>query len=213
MKINRRFLISSVTGIVAVVILIVVLMSRGNSSTSMSTNPAANGASTTTAKADGSGATTTSFESTANTVPPKPYTTPSMPLTASVSGNSSVRSGDVVKVRAEPNAGSQMYGVDARLCRGDVGISNEGAFRPTVGGNCIIDPLSPGTDAVVNLENPTPDQGIDIEFRVGAGTTTFRTQSGKDATITCGPSNPCQIVLKLQYPNGFGFQAFPVTFR
>jgi len=209
MKINRRFLISSALGIVAVIVLIVILTSRGNSSTS--TNPASSGASTTT-KANGSG-TTTSLQSTAITLPPEPYTTPSMPLKVSVSGNNGVRSGDVVKVRAEPNAGSQMYGVDARLCRGDVGISNEGAFRPTVGGNCIIDPLSPGTDAVVNLENPTPDKGLDVEFRVGTGTTTFKTQSGKDATITCGPSNPCQIVLKLQYPNGFGFQAFPVTFR
>jgi len=211
MKINRRFLISSALGIVAVIVLIVILTSRDNSSTS--TNAMVNGSSTTTAKADGSGTTTTSFQSSANTLPPKPYTTPSMPLTAKVSGNSGVRSGDVVKVRAEPNAGSQMYGIDARLCRGDVGISNEGAFRPTVGGNCIIDPLAPDTDAVVNLENPTPDKGLDVEFRVGTGTTTFKTQSGKDATITCGPSNPCQIVLKLQYPNGFGFQAFPVTFR
>lgn len=209
MKINRRFLISSALGIVAVIVLIVILTSRGNSSTS--TNPASSGASTTT-KANSS-VTTTSLQSTAKTIPPEPYTTPSMPLKVSVSGNNGVRSGDVVKVRAEPNAGSQMYGVDARLCRGDVGISNEGAFRPTVGGNCIIDPISPGTDAVVNLENPTPDKGLDVEFRVGTGTTTFKTQSGKDATITCGPSNPCQIVLKLQYPNGFGFQGFPVTFR
>lgn len=211
MKINRRLVISSALGIVAVIVLLVVLLSRDNSSTSM--NATVNGSSTTVAKADGSGTTTTSFQSSANTIPPKPYTTPSMPLSATVSGNSGVRSGDVVKVRAEPNAGSQMYGIDARLCRGDVGISNEGAFRPTVGGNCIIDPLAPDTDAVVNLENPTPDKGLDVEFRVGTGTTTFKTQSGKDATITCGPSNPCQIVLKLQYPNGFGFQAFPVTFR
>jgi hypothetical protein len=210
-KINRRLVISSALGIVAVIVLLVVLLSRDNSSTSM--NATVNGSSTTVAKADGSGTTTTSFQSSANTIPPKPYTTPSMPLSATVSGNSGVRSGDVVKVRAEPNAGSQMYGIDARLCRGDVGISNEGAFRPTVGGNCIIDPLAPDTDAVVNLENPTPDKGLDVEFRVGTGTTTFKTQSGKDATITCGPSNPCQIVLKLQYPNGFGFQAFPVTFR
>lgn len=209
MKINRRILIAAPVGIVAVVILIVVLMSGGDSSTS--TDPGGKGASTT-AKGDGSGSTT-SLQSTAKTIPPEPYTTPSMPLSIAAQGNSKVGSGDVVTVRAEPNAGSQMYGVDARLCRGDVGISNEGAFRPTVGGNCIIDPLSPGTDAVVNLENPTPEQGLDIEFRVGAGTTTFKTQSGKDVKITCGPSNPCQIVLKLQYPNGFGFQGIPVTFR
>jgi len=209
MKINRRFLISSALGIVAVIVLIVILTSRGNSSTS--TNSASSGASTTT-KANGS-VTTTSLQSTATTFPPEPYTTPSMPLSVQAQGNTKVSSGDVVTVRAEPNAGSLMYGVDARLCRGDVGISNEGAFRPTVGGNCIIDPLSPGTDAVVNLENANPSQGLDVEFRVATGTTTFKTQSGKDATVTCGPANPCQIVLKLQYPNGFGFQGIPVTFR
>ncbi len=209
MKINRRFLISSALGIVAVIVLIVILTSRGNSSTS--TNAASSGASTTT-KANGS-VTTTSLQSTATTFPPGPYTTPSMPLSVEAQGNTKVNSGDVVTVRAEPNAGSLMYGVDARLCRGDVGISNEGAFRPTVGGNCIIDPLSPGTDAVVNLENANPSQGLDVEFRVATGTTTFKTQSGKDATVTCGPANPCQIVLKLQYPNGFGFQGIPVTFR
>lgn len=210
MKINRRVLIAAPLGIVAVVILIVVLMSGGNSSTS--SDPGDNVSSVTTAKGDGS-ATTTSLQSTAKTIPPEPYTTPTMPLSVKAQGNSKVNSGDVVTVRAEPNAGSLMYGVDARLCRGDIGISNESAFRPTVGGNCIIDPLSPGTDAVVNLENPTPEQGLDVEFRVGAGSTTFKTQSGKDVTITCGPSNPCQIVLKLQYPNGFGFQGIPVTFR
>lgn len=210
MKINRRVLIAAPVGIVAVVILIVVLVSGGDSSSS--TDPGGNGSSVTTAKGDGSG-TTTSLQSTVITLPPEPYTTPSMPLSVKAQGNSKVSSGDLVTVRAEPNAGSQMYGVDARLCRGDVGISNESAFRPTVGGNCIIDPLSPGTDAVVNLENPTPNQGLDVEFRVATGTTTFKTQSGKDVTIACGPSNPCQIVLKLQYPNGFGFQGIPVTFR
>jgi len=209
-KINRRLVISSALGIVALIILIVVLVSGGDSSSS--TDPRGNGSSVTTANGDGS-VTTTSLQSTATTFPPEPYTTPSMPLSVEAQGNSKVSSGDVVTVRAEPNAGSQMYGVDARLCRGDVGISNEGAFRPTVGGNCIIDPLSPGTDAVVNLENANPSQGLDVEFRVGTGTTTFKTQSGKDVTITCGPANPCQIVLKLQYPDGFGFQGIPVTFR
>lgn len=157
--------------------------------------------------------TTTSIQSTANTVPAKPYTTPSMPLTVEASGNSKVSSGDTVKVHADPKSGSQLFGVEARLCRGDVGVNNDGLFRPTVGGVCIIDPLTPESDAKVDVENAPPYGGIDLSFRVGTGTTTFKTQSGTNATITCGPANPCQIVLKLQYPNGFGFQGIPVTFR
>lgn len=210
MKVNRRVVIASALGIVALIVLIVVLMSGEDSKSS--TNGGANGSSTTTAKSNGS-VTTTSVQVSANTVPPKPYTTPSMPLTVEAQGNSKIVSGDVVTVRAEPKPGSQLFGVEARLCRGDVGIDNDGLFRPTVGGVCIIDPLAVGTDAKVDVENAPPYGGIDLEFRVGEGTTTFKTQSGRDATVTCGSANPCQIVLKLQYPDGFGFEGIPVTFR
>jgi hypothetical protein len=45
------------------------------------------------------------------------------------------------------------------------------------------------------------------------GTDTFQMTDGSQRSVTCGPSNPCAIVLKLQYPNGFGFEAVQVTYR
>ena len=58
-----------------------------------------------------------------------------------------------------------------------------------------------------------PYEGLDVTFRVGVGSTTFRTQYDGPTTITCGASSPCQIVLKLQYPKGFGFKGIHVTYR
>jgi hypothetical protein len=141
-----------------------------------------------------------------------PATTPDMPVDVTVSDTEQIPSGTTVSIRAEPEGQSETYGVDARLCRGDVAILDDGTFTPTMGGVCTPVPLAPDTDALIRKVGSPPYQGIDLEFRVGAGSNTFLTQYNGEVTVTCGPSDPCQIVLKLQYPNGFGFRGIPVTF-
>ena len=51
-----------------------------------------------------------------------------------------------------------------------------------------------------------------LHFRVGVGTSTFTTENLQHVSITCGPGHPCQLVVRLQYPHGFGFKAFPITY-
>lgn len=141
-----------------------------------------------------------------------PATTPGMPVAVTVSNNESIASGSVVAIRAEPEQQSELYGVEARLCRADAAVLDDGMFTPTLGGVCTPTALAPETDARLSKIGTPPYQGIDLDFRVGVGSHTFLTQFNGDATVTCGPANPCQIVLKLQYPNGFGFRGIPVTF-
>jgi hypothetical protein len=216
-----RVLVPSAIAVVAVVALITVLLVGGGSGGSTGTATPAD-ASTTgvsipgSTTPDGSPATT---EAPAPTIPKGPYTTPTMPVqvevpeTAGVPQTDGVVDGQSVTVHASPDTGSQLFGVEARLCRGDVAVTGDGQFAPTLGGACIDKPLSAVSDAKVTVVGVEPYAGLDVTFRVGVGTTTFTTQYDGPATITCGPVSPCQIVLKLQYPKGFGFKGIPVTYR
>jgi len=211
-KINRRLVISSALGIVALIILIVVLVSGGDSSSS--SDPGGSGSSVTTVTTTTSGSETTvdpNGEAAASNA--KPFTTPNMPVTADVSSTEGLSNGSVVNVQGVPKPGSSLFGMEARLCRGGVAITNDIDFRPTMGGYCLIAPLSPGTDSHVTEAGAPPYLSVDLSFKVGTGTSTFLTQANMNTTITCDRDNPCQLVLKLQYPNGFGFQSVPVTFN
>lgn len=156
--------------------------------------------------------TSTTMPPTTSTTIPGPATTPGMPVAVDVSTTSGLRSGTPVRIHAAPSPGSQMFGVEARLCRGDVSVLTEGDFAPTRGAKCIANPLAPNTDAKVQVAGTPPYAGLDLTFVVGAGTDTFRSQYDGTVSISCDASHPCQIVLKLQYPDGFGFQGIPVTF-
>lgn len=142
-----------------------------------------------------------------------PFTTPDMPLQVAVtSPTTGLRNGDVVRVKVVPKGDAAVYGVEARLCAGDARVDQDPEFRPTQGGNCIGRALNPGSDNLVTVPVAPPYREADVSFRVGVGTDTFPLQDGGTATVTCGPANPCQVVLKLQYPKAFGFQSIPVTF-
>jgi hypothetical protein len=145
--------------------------------------------------------------------PEVPYTTPNMPMSVSVSTTEGLVSGDVVSVKASPSNGSQAFGVEARLCRGDVAIAFDGQMFPTRAGLCIPKPFSQGTDSFVEVANQPPYGPVAVNFTVGTGSQTFTLQDGSQTTITCDATHPCQLVLKLQYPSGFGFQGVPLTFR
>ena len=56
-----------------------------------------------------------------------------------------------------------------------------------------------------------PD-GMNLLFRVGVGTVTWRETTGEFA-LTCDPSNPCALVAQLQFGDGsFAYQKVPLTF-
>jgi hypothetical protein len=118
-----------------------------------------------------------------------------------------------VSVTASPTNGSKAFGVEARLCRGDAAIAFDGQMFPTRAGLCIPKPFSEGTDSLIEVANRPPYGPVSVNFTVGTGSQTFNLQDGSQATIACDAAHPCQLVLKLQYPNGFGFQGVPLTFR
>lgn len=197
---------SGVFALAAIAVIIVVMLSRQTSSKDTGSSPQTNPAGATQTTKPGTS------NSTSTSIPQGPYTTPVMPVDVNVSKTGGLKSGDRVTVHASAKSGSQMFGVEARLCRGDVAIVSDGDFVPTRGGNCIVNPLAPGTDTKVLKAGEPPYLGVDVDFVVGTGSDTFLTQYDGQKTVTCDAKNPCQIVLKLQYPNGFGFMGVPVTF-
>jgi len=219
-----KVLVPSGVAVAAVLTLVLVLLFGGNSGNSVgsasqasSTTSSVNTATTGPEGNDPAGSDSVAVPT---SVPPGPYTTPTMPVQVEVpeSSNGAPQTegavdGQAITVHGSPEPGSKLYGVEARLCRGDVAVTNDGMFTPTLGGACIDKPLSAISDSKVVVAGVEPFEGLDVTFRVGVGSTTFRTQYDGPTTITCGASSPCQIVLKLQYPKGFGFKGIPVTYR
>lgn len=210
---NRRLPFLGALLAVAVVVVTLAVISTRSSSSSSSRD--AEAASSEGAAAGSSNSNTESTPTTAAKVaqPEGPYTTPNMPMSVSVSKTEGLVSGDVVSVKASPSNGSQAFGVEARLCRGDVAIAFDGQMFPTRAGLCIPKPFAEGTDSFVAVANRPPYGPVAVDFTVGTGSQTFSVQDGSQTTITCDSTHPCQLVLKLQYPNGFGFQGVPLTFR
>jgi hypothetical protein len=210
---NRRLpFLGALLAVAVVVVTLAVISTRSSSSSSSRDAEAASSAGAATAS---SNSNTESTPTTAAEVaqPEGPFTTPNMPMSVSVSKTEGLVSGDVVSVKASPSNGSQAFGVEARLCRGDTAIAFDGQMFPTRAGLCLPKPFSPGTDSLVEVANQPPYGPVAVNFTVGTGSQTFTLQDGSQTTITCDSTQPCQLVLKLQYPNGFGFQGVPLTFR
>ena len=212
---SRRFpIIGAVVAVALVVVALAVIATRG----SASSQPASRDAGSTTenaAASDGAVSSTTSSSVAVpvTTMPPSgPYTTPNMPVAVSVGSTKALHSGDVVSVTVSPSNGSQAFGAEARLCRGDASIQVDGDLFPTRAGKCIPKPFSDGTNDYLEVRNQPPYGPLNVNFKVGTGSQTFKLQDGSQTTITCDATHPCQLVLKLQYPNGFGFQGVPLTF-
>jgi hypothetical protein len=215
-----KVVIPSVIAMLAISALVAVLLVGGGSNGSTGSASTVDTAAVSSTTQSPSGSSDGAEESAGTTVPRSgPYTTPTMPVAVQVPEDGGtpvtdgVIDGQAITVHADPEDGSKLYGVEARLCRGDRAVTTDGDFAPTLGGMCIDKPLSATSDAKTSVVGREPYGGLDITFRVGVGTTTFMTQYDGPTTIRCGPSSPCQIVLKLQYPKGFGFMGIPVVYR
>lgn len=230
---NAKLAVSAL-GVVVVLALVAVLISRGRSTDATSAGTGTTGGSVTvlapatsvlspTGTADGTlptvpgsdGTGTGSSGPTSEAAPTTPTTKappPTLPVQVSVSNTNGLQNGQTVKIRVVPTGGSKAFAFEAYQCRADATYRNDADIRPLQTGKCTPKPLSANADQRVEVVGQEPFQSLDGEFRVGVGAQTWNTVSNGPATLTCGPGNPCSLVLKLQYPDGFGFQAIPITF-
>ena len=154
---NRRLpFLGGLLAVALVVITLTVISTRSSSSSSSSRDVEV--AANEVAAGDNSNESTESSPTTAVEAaqPQGPYTTPNMPMSVSVSATNTLVSGDVVSVTASPSNGSQAFGVEARLCRGDVAIAFDGQMFPTRAGLCLPKPFSQGTDSLIEVANQPP---------------------------------------------------------
>ncbi|MBA3653177.1 MAG: hypothetical protein H0W70_03170 [Actinobacteria bacterium] len=136
-----------------------------------------------------------------------------VPLSVKASSTEGLRDGDVVSIHVEPKKGAVVYGFEAWLCKGGETYQTDADLRPTFAGKCASKPLSANSDRFKEVRAAPPYAAADGLFRVGTGTDTYATRDGRMTTVACGPARPCSLVLKLQFPYGFGFEAIPLTFR
>ncbi|MDP9073755.1 MAG: hypothetical protein M3N98_06165 [Actinomycetota bacterium] len=139
-------------------------------------------------------------------------TTAALPVDISVNGSTRLKDGQGVTVHVTAKSGSQIFGFEARLCAGSDTFQFDADMRPTLKGKCITKPLSAGSDAYQEVRASAPYLMADSVFHVGVGTDQFTMENNTPLSITCGPGHPCQLVLKVQYPNGFAIRAFPLTY-
>jgi hypothetical protein len=192
-----------------------------NGSTTSTTLGASDGTVTTSPTpppSDAASAPTTSAVP-ASTVPPvteprvraTPTTAP-MPLAVNVSPASGLGNGSDVTIHVAPTGGSKIFGFEARLCKAGVDYTSEADFDPTISGKCASKPLSATSQEYKEVPAKPPFEVLDATFKVGVGSDSFKTEQGTPTTVTCGPGNPCVVVLKLQFPDGFAFRSYPVSF-
>jgi len=131
-------------------------------------------------------------------------------------------SGDTVAQSVSMSNGFNLYSVRTRLCKSSATINNAGDFSPTLGGNCIASALSNGTDSDVTVTTTAGNRGsASLNFKVGAGSTTFTTQYDGSTTIACGTASTasaCALVTELSYTTALNagrvvYVSTPITFN
>lgn len=131
----------------------------------------------------------------------------------SSSQTSGLADGETVNLHVDAKPGQVVYGFDAYQCKGGTTYQYDYDILPSWSGKCVTHPLSPNAQDFVEVASTAPFKSADGTFRVGVGTTSYQTRDGKTAVITCGPHDPCYLVLKLQFQNGYGFEAIPLEFK
>ncbi len=160
----------------------------------------------------GAGVTPSGTSTTAVGGPATTLATGVVPGVVTVENNTNLRDGQAVKVHITAKTGSEIFGFEIRLCAAGATFQFDSDMRPTQSGKCISKPLSPSSDDYQEVRASPPFAVVDTSFRVGVGTDRFVTGTGRAVTITCGPGHPCQIALKIQYPDGFAFRAYQITY-
>lgn len=135
-----------------------------------------------------------------------------IPLKVALSSTTGLSDGQEVSIKVTPDGGSQVYGLEVFVCAPNQTFTQDADVRPTQSGKCISKRISAKSDDYKFVKVGPPYREANVTFRVPVGTDTYLTDEGRQVAITCGPGNPCQLVMKLQYPDGFGFRAYPLTY-
>lgn len=141
------------------------------------------------------------------TTPPAP-----LPLEAKVVGTTGLHDGDDVTVTVDADPGSQVFGVEMRMCKAGTVVRNDGDMLPSVTGNCASKPLAPGADGYKIVPGKAPFSSVTATYKVGVGTDTFQMDDASMTSVTCDHDHPCVLAVKYQIPDGFGFRTYPLTF-
>jgi hypothetical protein len=136
-----------------------------------------------------------------------------LPAIVSISSTKNLTDGQAIAIHVTPKTGSAMYGYEVRICAPNAVFKVEYDFYPNQTGNCALYPLSADSDNHVVSKADPPYKVADATFRVGVGTSTYTDLNGKHVSFTCGPGHPCQLVLLLQVPYGFGFATYKLSYK
>jgi hypothetical protein len=135
------------------------------------------------------------------------------PVQVSVNPTSGLTDGQVVAIHAQASPGSDLFEIRTHLCRGGAVFENTVDFAFD-GPNCSPSPMSANADheTILAIRPGTGGTG-NSTFRVGVGTGLPWTDVlGATHTLTCGPSDPCDLVVQLQVPETTVFYAVPLCF-
>lgn len=135
-----------------------------------------------------------------------------IPADIRLEGNRGVRDGQELRIEVQAKGESEIFGFEVFVCAPEATFELDIDIRPTQSGKCLSKPLSPVSDRYKEVRGAPPYDVVETTFRAGVGTDSYEMRDGTPVTIKCGPDDPCQLVLKVQYPNGFGFRAFPLDY-
>jgi hypothetical protein len=139
------------------------------------------------------------------------------PATVTVTPTSGLNNGDPVNVTATFPAGS-VFSMTAHLCLPGGTYNNDADFGLD-GPWCSPTKVSPEADVLKSVNVAPSDTSASIAtatgnaFHVGIGTGASWQDFNFDThQLTCGPSNPCDLVVEVQVASGNAFYVAPLTF-
>jgi len=130
--------------------------------------------------------------------------------------------GVTVHIHVDAGSGSTIGGVNVRLCKPGLDITETTAFFPTQGGNCIPSSFVANRDDSFKTQaSAPPNTSVDVDFKVGRGTKTFTWDGGaQTSTVTCNAQNPCALWVDAVVPpeatsdgTGHVWKHFDITYR
>jgi len=135
-----------------------------------------------------------------------------VPAEVRLEGTTGLRDGQEVRVRVEAQDGLEVFAFEARLCAGDARFGSNAQFDPTQTGRCVTKPLSDLSDDYIEVLSAPPHKVAEGAFRVGIGAEEFSRQDGSTLKVACGPTTPCQLILRIVHTKGYGYKAFPLEY-
>jgi hypothetical protein len=134
-----------------------------------------------------------------NPVTPAPAgaETPSPTVNVTASPTTGLNDGSVITVNVDAGT-TNIYQIDARLCRGADTYDFDADFNPTQGGKCMSSPVGAMAVAKRTVSTAPPNKLATLSYTVGIGSNTFTMQNSQSTTVACGPLAPqCKLVLRL----------------